>query len=277
MAPNEGASNEGFDCSGCVFGIIDRFFLVFYTSGFRDRDYSPRFLLFVMKAHMNPDEIRKHAEFERIFRAAHVSRTRGNYEEAEHLIRQALSLRPNDSEAREFAADLLAARGELEEAAEEYKSIFESDPSRTSAEEKFAKVTIQIAEARRQRELLKLMVEQPEAFRSTFELPPRSPFVAALFSGVPGLGHIYCGKTIKGIALFLTVSISWLLFFALRPSVGGAIDPITRFVQDLDTSAVIFLCLAVFTHVYAFVDAAVTAEQSRKDAKNLAESSSKKA
>ena len=222
-------------------------------------------------ANQDIEDVRKQAEFERLFRAAHVSRTRGDYEQAHELIRRALEIRPSDSEAREFAADLLFARGELEKAAEEYKSIFEADPSRTSAEEKFAKATLQIAEGKRQKELLRLMVEDPEAFRSTYELPPRSPVLAALLSGIPGLGHIYCGQTVKGIVLFLITTLSWLLFFALRPNVGGLGDPIVRFVHNLDAFAVIFLCAAVFTHMYAFVDAAVTAERVSKGLRDLAE------
>jgi tetratricopeptide (TPR) repeat protein len=217
------------------------------------------------------EDAKRQAEFDRLFRAAHVSRTRGDYEQAERLIGQALDLRPGDSEAREFAADLLFARGELEKAAEEYKSIYDADPSRTSAEEKFAKATVQIAEGKRQKDLLRLMIEDPGAFRSTYELPPRSPLLAALLSGIPGLGHVYCGQTVKGIVLFLAVSFSWLLFFALRPNVGGFGDPIARFVHNLNAAAVIFLCLAVFTHMYAFADAAVTAERVSKGLKDLAE------
>ncbi len=220
---------------------------------------------------MDSEDVRKQAEFERLFRAAHVSRARGDYEQAESLIGQALDLRPGDPETREFAADLLFARGELEKAAEEYKSIFEADPSRTSAEEKFARATVQMAEGKRQKDLLRLMIEDPQAFRSTYDLPPRSPLLAALLSGIPGLGHVYCGQTVKGIVLFLAVSLSWLLFFALRPSVAGPGDPIARFVHNLGTSAVIFLCLAVFTHMYAFADAAVTAEKVSKGLRDLAE------
>lgn len=217
------------------------------------------------------EEIRTQAEYERLFRSAHVSRTRGDYEHAIVFIRRALELRPMDPEAREFAADMLLARGEMEKAAEEYKAIFEADKSRTSAEEKFARATVQIAEGKRQKDLLRQMIENPDAFRSSYQLPPRNPTVAAVLSGIPGLGHVYCGQTVKGIVLFLATSFCWLLFFALRPNVGGLGDPISRFVQNLNAAAVLFLCLAVSVHLYAFVDAAVTADRISKGLRDLAE------
>ena len=49
---------------------------------------------------------------------------------------------------------MLFANGKIEEAAREYKSIFTEDPTRVSAEEKFAKATLQIAEGVRQQNLL---------------------------------------------------------------------------------------------------------------------------
>ncbi|MGC8863604.1 MAG: tetratricopeptide repeat protein [Armatimonadota bacterium] len=220
---------------------------------------------------MDPEDVRKQAEFERLFRAARINRKRGDYREAEQLIHRALEIKPDDLEAREFAADILYARGEIEKAAQEYKAIFEAEPSRASAEEKFARATIEIAEAKRQKDLLRLMIENPQAFRATYELPPRSPLMASILSGLPGLGHVYCGQVVRGIVIFLIVTFSWLLFFALRPSVGASSNPIERFVQELDVWAIIFLCVAVFTHVYAIVDAAVAAERSGKHGGNLAE------
>lgn len=213
---------------------------------------------------MDPEAIRKQAEFERLFRTARVCRMRGDYQQAQELITQALDLQPDNLDAREFAADILYARGELEKARDEYKAIIEADPSRASAEEKYAKIVVELAEARRQKELLKKAIENPEEFLTTYSLPPRSPILAALLSGIPGLGHVYCGEYVKGILVFCGVTISWLLFFAVRPNVSGSPDPIVRFVQNLSIAAVFFLCLAISLHMYAFVDASVTAEKSSR-------------
>ncbi len=166
-----------------------------------------------MDAHQDLNDLKKQVEFERLTTAAYVYRKRGDYESAAQAINQALQINPSDLEAQEFAADILLARGKLEEAASAYKSIFEADRSRASAEEKYAKAIVLIAEGRRQQELLKEMLENPAKFRK----PARSPVVAALLSIAPGFGHIYCGQLYKGIALFLGVMLSWLLFYATRP------------------------------------------------------------
>jgi tetratricopeptide (TPR) repeat protein len=221
----------------------------------------------------DPDEVRKQAEYERLTRAAHVSRVRGDYAQAALEIKRVLELRPDDLEAREFAADILFARGELEKAAEHYRTISEADPSRASAEEKFAKATLQIAEVKRQKDLLRQMIEDPTAFRSQYQPPPRSPIAAAVLSGIPGLGHVYCGQVVKGIVIFAGAALSWLFFFALRPNVSY-VPPnqrIEMFLKNLDPLTIVFLCAAVAIQMYAFVDAAVTAEKTGKSPKDLAE------
>lgn len=207
------------------------------------------------------DEVRVKAEFDRLMTAANVNRRRGDYGKAAEAVSQALKLRPSDLEAREFAADILSARGELEKAADVYRSILEEDGSRASAEEKFARVTLQMAEAKRQRELLQDMLENPARRR----VEARNPILAALLSGVPGLGHVYCGDMVRGVALFIGASLSWLIFFALRPVVSfyPPDQRITMFVKNLSTPAVIFLCLALILHAYAVVNSAVMAEKTK--------------
>lgn len=210
----------------------------------------------------DPDRLREQAEFERLSTAARVYRMRGSFSEAEESIRRALEIRPDDVEAQEFAADMLLARGELDRAAAEYKRIHEANPDRASAEEKYARAILQIAEAKRQRELLQEMLENPSRFRP----PARSPLVAALLSVAPGFGHIYCGYLVKGIVLFSATMLAWLIFYALSPPVQAYLPPPARtmqFAQDLSPAAILFLCIAVFSHVYAFVDAAVLADKSR--------------
>lgn len=211
----------------------------------------------------DPNELRAQQEFERLTTAARIHRIRGNYSEAEKCIRRALEIRPGDIEAREFAADMMMARGELEQAAEEYKRIHEEDPQRASAEEKYARAILQIAEAKRQRELLKEMLENPARRRQ----PQRSPLVAAVLSAAPGFGHIYCGQLVRGIVLFVAAMFAWLIFYAAAPPVQSYLPPperTMRFLQDLSPAAIFFLCAALFIHVYAFVDAAVVADRSQK-------------
>lgn len=218
------------------------------------------------------DDVRRQSEFDRLLTSAHIHRRRGDYEQAEQCINQALQIKPNDLEAREFAADLLFARGELEQAAQQYKSIYEQDKTRSTTEEKYARTIVQIAEGKRQQELLREMLENPRKFQT----PTRSPVVAAVLSGIPGLGHIYCNQYYKGIGLFLVTVLSWMIFYALSPTMpdySGLSDRaadlinsssrIKYFAENLSVSAILYMCIAIFAHVYTFVDAAVTADKTK--------------
>lgn len=216
---------------------------------------------------MNPqnlDELKKKSEFDRLLTSARVYRMRGDYTQARHLIRQALDMYPADLDAREFAADLLYAAGKLEAAAEEYKSIFDEDNKRVLAEEKFAKATLQIAEGKRQQELLKQMADDPAAFRAQHTVPGyanKSTLMAIILSSAPGFGQIYCGKLVKGISIFIGCVLSWLLFLATRPNTTNAQD----FLREISSTAVLSICIAIMLQVYALVDAVVLVEKNQKD------------
>ncbi|MCL5103764.1 MAG: tetratricopeptide repeat protein [Armatimonadetes bacterium] len=211
---------------------------------------------------MNPqdlDDVRKQAEFDRFISAARVERMRGDYMRAAASVQQALKIRPEDAEAREFAADVLAALGQLEKAAEVYKKLFHEDASRASAEEKYAKVTLRIAEGKRQQELLLHLADQPAKFAP----PPRSPFIAAVLSAAPGFGQIYCGQFTRGAIIFVVSMISWFFFSLCAPSISD--------LKNISPMAVIFASVAVSLQVYALVDATVLANKLSDKAKSQTE------
>ncbi|MCE5322506.1 tetratricopeptide repeat protein [bacterium] len=210
-------------------------------------------------------EIKQQAEFDRLMTAAHVHRRRGDYDEAERTIKQALEISPDDLDAREFAADMLFARGKLEEAVEAYKAIMSADKSRASAEEKYAKTILQIAEGKRQQDLLKDMLENPKKYRS--RQPARSPAVAAILSIAPGFGQIYNGQFVRGVVIFVVTMVFWLFFYLLTPDVSTfpTDKRLTAFIQNLPPLAVVFALVAVFLQVYAFVDAPVCASKQKEE------------
>ncbi|MCX6344258.1 MAG: tetratricopeptide repeat protein [Armatimonadetes bacterium] len=207
----------------------------------------------------NLDDVRKQAEFDRHMSFARVNRMRGDYGQAAESVRLALQVKPDDAEALEFAADILAARGELQKASEIYKSLFEANPARTSAEQKFARLTIQIAEGARQQGLLKEMAENPA--KSQAARGARSPLYAALLSSAPGFGQIYCGQFVKGVVICITVLVSWFFFRLLAPDVSFyAPDArLGMFAKNMSPMALVFALIAFFVHLYAIVDAPVYA------------------
>ena len=228
---------------------------------------------------MQQEDPKKQAELERLMTAARVHRRRGDYEQAEQAIKRALELDPDNPEAREFAADMLFARGALEVAAEEYKRLFTEDKTRTSVEEKYARAIVQIAEGKRQKELLLDMLEHP----AKSGIPARNPIYAAMLSLAPGFGHAYCGQVVKGVVLFVGTMLCWLIFYALAPNVPGPSDldpralanqggPVSWFLKNLSAPALAFACIAVFLHIYALIDAPVLAGKLRdRDGKQSAE------
>ena len=144
------------------------------------------------------DDLRKQAEFDRFMSAARVERMRGDYHRAAASVQQALRIRPEDADAREFAADVIAALGQPEKAAEVYKELFHDDPSRIGAEEKYAKATLQIAEGKRQRELLTHISDHPAKFAP----PPRNPLIAAVLSSLPASDKSTAASSPGGIILW---------------------------------------------------------------------------
>ncbi|MHB9035178.1 MAG: tetratricopeptide repeat protein [Armatimonadota bacterium] len=208
------------------------------------------------------DEVKKQAEFDRLITAAHVHRRRGDYTEADRAINQALELRPTDLDTREFAADMLFARGKLEPALEAYKAILAEDSSRVSAEQKYARTVLQISEGKRQKELLQDMLDNPAKYRT----PARSPLVAAILSAAPGFGQIYNGQFVKGAVIFAATMIFWFFFYLLRPDVSiyRPEDRMMAFAQNLNPLAVVFALVSIFLQVYALVDAPVVAGKQKE-------------
>ena len=205
----------------------------------------------------NPDAIAEKEKFDRLMTAAAVHRRRGDYAEATEAIKQALQIFPDDLDAREFAADMIQAHGDLQKAADHYKAILEIDPERASAETKYAKAILEIAEGKRQRELVAYMLDNPGKMQGQ----RRNPTIAALLSIAPGVGHIYCGLYAVGMALFGAWILSWMLFFwTLGDSMGVQIT------QKLTAASTAFACIAAAVHIYALVSAAQQAE--RINAKN---------
>jgi tetratricopeptide (TPR) repeat protein len=205
-------------------------------------------------ASLNAEQIREQVEFDRLMVAARAQKMRGDLVEAEKALLKALAMRFDDLNARELAADILYDRGEFEKAAKHYKSLYSPERPRPSAESGFARCVLKMAEIAQQREALLNPMDSPISF-----VPERrTPIVAAMLSIAPGLGQVYCGQFIKGLLLFAAWLFFLLLVYASQPrSVGSAAN--TRLV--FGTAGIMFICLAVFVHAYAIVDAVMTAEK----------------
>lgn len=216
-------------------------------------------------AELNKEQLKKQMEFDRNMNLANGFRSKGDYSLAEEMVINALSLFPENLDAREFAADILMARGELDKAAEHYKSLFTVEDPRPSAEEKYAVAIVQIAEAKRQRSLLDQMLANPAKFRKQ----TANPYIAFVMSmAAPGFGQIYAGKLRKGITLFCVALFCWLVIYLLTPNIDQSLSIPARayaFVNGLLAfPAFIFVAAAIGIGVYASIDAAFSTDKERR-------------
>jgi|GEM_PF-856855 len=215
-------------------------------------------------ADIDKEQLKKQMEFDRNMSLANGFRSKGDYKQAEEMVISALSLFPENLNAREFAADILMARGELDKAAEHYKSLFTPEAPRPSAEEKYARAIVQIAEAKRQRTLLDQMLENPAKFRRQ----TANPYLAALLSIAPGFGHIYAGKFRKGVTLFCIALFCWLMIYLLTPTVDQSLylqNRASNFITGLFAfPTILFVLTSGVVGVYSVFDAAFTTDKERR-------------
>jgi tetratricopeptide (TPR) repeat protein len=191
-------------------------------------------------------------EFERKMTLARVHRQRGDYAKAQEVILELLQERPDDLDVKEFAADLLFARGELEKALKHYKALFSPECPRPSAEEKYARTILAISEGQRQRKLLEEQLVNP---RRAVERK-RSALTAGLVSIAPGFGQIYLGKFVRGAVFFGVTMLGWLIFSRLAPDVSiyPTSERTTQFFLRMSPAAYLFAVIAIVMHLYAFLD-----------------------
>lgn len=218
----------------------------------------------------DPQELKRKDEIDRLITRANYHRMRQEFDRVEEVCAQILELDQNHPLAREWTIDALHERGKLEEAAAGYKKLMEEDPSNASAETKYAKVTLEMAELEREKELAREMLENPQKFVR----PDRSPVTAMILSIVlPGLGHLYLRETIKsGILIGSFVICCAVLAFS--PGTGELIRQLTMILamgygdqvdgakQPIGVASALFAAFLAFTYIYAIIDAPIIATKS---------------
>jgi len=139
---------------------------------------------------------------------ATLLRARANPEQAVELVRQALALDRANWETHELLADLLLDTDRFDQAIQSYTRARELNETRGVLEEKIGRAALARAAKRRSAELSRALLEGKPVPSG----PRRNPAYAALFSFfVPGLGQVYNGEVLKGLAMV----IAYLILFAL--------------------------------------------------------------
>lgn len=231
-----------------------------------------------------PERIARDRERDRLLTLANVQRMRGQMSEAQNTLEQALALggqqpSPSDAPIHELRGDLLAADEKWDEAKAVYETARALDPSRASAERKFAQMTLRQSDARAERELAEAVLrgEAPlgGAGRGSGSVPPkRNAGLALLLSAfVPGFGQIFNGQLAKGL-ICLGVFLFTLLALRLSPDVDTFFAKIVQFFVPLKrvrgasapVSPVLWLLFLLSAGVWLFslIDAPLTASKREK-------------
>ena len=126
---------------------------------------------------------------ERLLREAHIARRRGRFDAALQACQAAVERCPSDAAALEMFGDILQALGRVDDAVAAYRRAGEADPSRRSAERKYAAL---------------ILMQDRLAVPLSARAEPRNPYMAVLLSALcPGAGQYYNGETLKGLILAL--------------------------------------------------------------------------
>lgn len=152
---------------------------------------------------------------------ATLARIRGRKEEALKLAQEALTLDEGNGEAHELVGDLLMDLNRGEQALGSFQRARELMPDRVALEDKMARAALR--KAKRLETLARseaLLAGKEGAARRK-----RSPGYAALLSLiVPGLGQLYNGEVVKGLAMVAAfVLLAPLAMLAVLREVSAAV------------------------------------------------------
>lgn len=187
--------------------------------------------------------VQERLEAERRLTAANVARRRGLYKQAEIECRAAIELAPGDAPALEQYADILQGLGKVDDAAFVYKRALEIDPTRKTAEKKYAELTL-------------MQNRGLDALR--IEYIPRDPRVAVILSLLfPGAGQLYNGDVLKGLVLGAVGVGCWYSLLFTDIGFWGSQNRIT-------TSTIIVLAGLGVGYLVSALDANLSARRGRK-------------
>lgn len=179
-------------------------------------------------------------EVERLLTQANVERVKGNFLAARRLLEQALQRAPERADIHELMGDVYKAVGDLSTALEFYKKARELDPSRRSAEEKFASTLLEI--------------NQPTVSE---EVPflPKNPSLAVILSALlPGAGQVYNEQWFKGVVMCVValLSLGYFLQFYHQIRSTSIMPTLGQVQQQLEQASVGEILLLLFAGLLAF-------------------------
>lgn len=214
------------------------------------------------------EDIQRRVEIDRLLSAANAYRVKGDLLGAENACRSALRMDSENDTARELLGDVLRSIGKLDDAQEQYRTLLQRAKPPSSAETKYARVALEIAERERERH----EVEEAFAHPESKEEAGRSAGIALGLSLIaPGFGQIYLGEMLKGcivagafllslIAVAVSSETSSFILQTFRVITSGRANPdgSTLALQWPSAWLLLFFGIGLFSYVYSVIDVPVT-------------------
>ena len=144
------------------------------------------------------DEYQKKRKFTDLMTRAKACFVNKDYVSCSEYLKEALSINPDDLDARELAADILLLNGKIKEAGKEYKAIYDADNTRGNCEEKYAKCVLQVYNSEEKIRQMEAMMhgETPKSDRN-------SGYMIFLGCIIPGLGRVINEDYLIGALVFV--------------------------------------------------------------------------
>lgn len=207
-------------------------------------------------------------ELERLVALTNLQRVRSQWPEAEETCRKAVEIAPGDVAIREMMGDIFHELGKLDAALSEYRAAMDLAPDRPALETKFAKVTLEIGERQRERELARDMLENPKKYSARTKVP-LTAMLASLF--VPGLGQLYNGELVKAGIVFGAFLLFVISVAAIPHTYPRNIMNISVLLNYTNPIVLLVGILAFLAWIYGIIDAPLAADKANKIARKSIE------
>ena len=202
------------------------------------------------------------AERDRLLSDANVARLRRDFAAMEKACRDVIALTGEDGEIVELLGDALYGQGKGAEARDCYQKSAELASGRASAEVKYARLVLELAEAEREIQANLTELEHPGAHTRPSHHAAGSSILSILF---PGLGQLVNGEYIKG-GILLGVFVLCLTLIAVLPDSRQLARQLSGSSsgagQGIPWTPLLFATIAIFCYVYSIIDAVTEAAKS---------------
>ncbi len=154
-------------------------------------------------------DIDREVELGKLYTSARRALGRGRSEQAAATVEKIAEMAPDATSTEEILGDVAMAQGRRVEARDHYLRAIEIEKANADAERKYGEAVLAIAQGASFRKRVEEVAGNPEGYEGFRKVP----WMAAMYSLIPGAGQIYNHQYEKGLALVAgaLILLSWIL------------------------------------------------------------------